>query len=121
MASNRENQMKKVSCEMGGKNAGIVIDDADLSLAVEGILWSAFGTSGQRCTACSRIIVHEDVKAELEERLLTAMKQLTIGDGLDESIKVGPIINQAGLDKINEYIAIGKSEGATLEIGRAHV
>ena len=110
-------QLKKVSLEMGGKNAVIVMDDADLSLAVEGILWSAFGTSGQRCTACSRIIVHEDVKAELEERLLTAMKELTIGDGLDESIKVGPIINQAGLDKINAYIAIGKNEGATLVAG----
>src|SRR5699024_6978946 len=63
-------QWKKVSLEMGGKNAVIVMDDADLDLAVEGIIWSAFGTSGQRCTACSRVIVHEDVKATLEERLL---------------------------------------------------
>lgn len=110
-------QLKKVSLEMGGKNAVIVMDDADLDLAVEGILWSAFGTSGQRCTACSRVIVHEDVKEELEKRLLVAMEDLTIGNGLDESVKVGPIINQAGMDKIKRYIEIGKKEGAKLLAG----
>ena len=110
-------QLKKVSLEMGGKNAVIVMDDADLSLAVEGILWSAFGTSGQRCTACSRVIVHEKVKDELEQRLLTEMKKLTIGNGMDEANKVGPIINQAGIDKINQYMKIGKEEGATLLAG----
>ncbi|WP_156291729.1 aldehyde dehydrogenase family protein [Oceanobacillus salinisoli] len=107
-------QLKKVSLEMGGKNAVIVMDDADLDLAVEGILWSAFGTSGQRCTACSRVIVHEAVKEELENKLLAAMKDLTIGDGLDPSVKVGPIINRAGLEKIKDYIGIGKNEGAKL-------
>lgn len=110
-------QLKKVSLEMGGKNAVIVMDDADLDLAVEGILWSAFGTSGQRCTACSRVIVHESVKTTLEERLLVEMEKLTIGNGLDESIKVGPIINQAGIDKIKKYIEIGKEEGAKLLAG----
>ncbi len=110
-------QLKKVSLEMGGKNAVIVMDDADLSLAVEGILWSAFGTSGQRCTACSRVMVHESVKAELEERLQTEMTKLTIGNGLDETIKVGPIINQGGLEKIKSYIQIGKEEGAKLIAG----
>src|SRR5699024_3781590 len=75
------------------------------------------GTSGQRCTACSRVIVHEDVKEALEKRLLEAMEQLTIGDGLDESITVGPIINEAGLEKMNKYIEIGKAEGATLLAG----
>lgn len=110
-------QLKKVSLEMGGKNAVIVMDDADLTLAVEGILWSAFGTSGQRCTACSRVIVHEKVKEKLEERLLHEMKKLTIGNGLDESIKVGPIINQAGIDKIKKYMEIGKDEGAALLAG----
>ncbi|WP_404451415.1 aldehyde dehydrogenase family protein [Virgibacillus necropolis] len=110
-------QLKKVSLEMGGKNAVIVMDDADLTLAVEGILWSAFGTSGQRCTACSRVIVHEKVKVELEKRLLAEMKKLTIGNGLDESIKVGPIINQAGIDKIQSYMDIGKDEGAKLLAG----
>ena len=110
-------QLKKVSLEMGGKNAVIVMDDADLDLAVEGIIWSAFGTSGQRCTACSRVIVHEDVKDTLEERLLAEMEKLTIGDGLDEANKVGPIINQAGMEKIKKYIAIGKEEGAQLLAG----
>ncbi|MFC3041250.1 aldehyde dehydrogenase family protein [Virgibacillus xinjiangensis] len=110
-------QLKKVSLEMGGKNAVIVMDDADLDLAVDGILWSAFGTSGQRCTACSRVIVHEKVKKDLEQRLLAKMKTLTIGDGLDEANKVGPIINQAGLEKIASYIDIGKKEGAKLLAG----
>ncbi|GEN31367.1 aldehyde dehydrogenase (NAD+) [Cerasibacillus quisquiliarum] len=110
-------QLKKVSLEMGGKNAVIVMDDADLDLAVEGIIWSAFGTSGQRCTACSRVIVHEDVKETLEERLLHAMEQLTIGNGTDESVRVGPIINEAGINKIKKYIDIGKEEGAKLLAG----
>ncbi|MGM8363888.1 aldehyde dehydrogenase family protein [Virgibacillus sp. W0181] len=110
-------QLKKVSLEMGGKNAVIVMDDADLNLAVEGILWSAFGTSGQRCTACSRVIVHEKVKEELEQRLLKEMKQLTIGNGMDETVKVGPIINDAGMDKIKKYIEIGKNEGAKMLAG----
>ncbi|MCM3739501.1 aldehyde dehydrogenase family protein [Oceanobacillus luteolus] len=110
-------QLKKVSLEMGGKNAVIVMDDADLDLAVEGIIWSAFGTSGQRCTACSRVIVHESVKEELEGRLLEAMQDLKIGDGLKDGIRVGPIINQAGLEKIERYIEIGKEEGAKLLAG----
>ncbi|WP_368652735.1 aldehyde dehydrogenase family protein [Ornithinibacillus sp. 4-3] len=110
-------QLKKVSLEMGGKNAVIVMDDADLNLAVEGILWSAFGTSGQRCTACSRVIVHEDVKEELEKRLLEEMKSLTIGNGLDSSVKVGPVINKGSLEKINSYIDIAKNEGAKLVAG----
>ncbi|WP_085993189.1 aldehyde dehydrogenase family protein [Oceanobacillus senegalensis] len=107
-------KLKKVSLEMGGKNAVIVMDDADIDLAVEGILWSAFGTSGQRCTACSRVIVHEAVKEKLEEKLLQQMQHLTIGNGLNETIKVGPIINKVGLEKIKDYIEIGKKEGATL-------
>src|SRR5690625_2669096 len=110
-------QLKKVSLEMGGKNAVIVMEDADLNLAVEGIIWSAFGTSGQRCTACSRVIVHRDVKVTLEERLLVEMEKLTIGDGLNESNKVGPIINEAGMEKIKKYIEIGKEEGAKLLAG----
>ena len=109
--------LKKVSLEMGGKNAIIVMDDANLDLAVEGILWSAFGTAGQRCTACSRVIVHKDVKKELELRLVEATKQLTIGDGLDPSVKVGPVINKTALEKIDYYVQIGKKEGARLLIG----
>ncbi|WP_173916773.1 aldehyde dehydrogenase family protein [Halobacillus sp. Marseille-Q1614] len=110
-------RLKKVSLEMGGKNAVIVMDDADLSLAVEGILWSAYGTSGQRCTACSRVMVHESVKEELEKRLLTEIAKLSIGNGLDESVKVGPIINRSGLEKIKAYIQVGKEEGAKLLTG----
>lgn len=109
--------LKRVSLEMGGKNAVIVMDDADLDLAVEGILWSAFGTSGQRCTACSRVIVHEEVKQELEEKLLAEMKKLTLGNGLDPKVKVGPVINAASLERIHEYVQIGKKEGATLLAG----
>lgn len=109
--------LKKVSLEMGGKNAVIVMDDADLELATQGILWSAFGTAGQRCTACSRVIVHKDVKKELEERLLSSMKELTIGDGLDPTVKVGPVINRQALEKIHSYVEIGKKEGAKLLAG----
>lgn len=109
--------LKKVSLEMGGKNAVIVMEDADLDLAVEGILWSAFGTAGQRCTACSRVIVHKEVKEELQSRLLKKMESLTIGDGTDESIKVGPVINKKALEKIHSYIEVGKQEGAVLLSG----
>lgn len=109
--------LKKVSLEMGGKNAIIVMDDADIDLAVEGILWSAFGTAGQRCTACSRVIAHTDIKQELEQKLLEAMKGLTIGDGADESNKIGPVINAKSLEKISYYINVGKEEGAKLLAG----
>jgi len=109
--------LKKISLEMGGKNAIIVMDDADVDLAVEGILWSAFGTAGQRCTACSRVIVHKSVKAELEQKLVESMKSLTIGDGADESNKIGPVINKGSLDKIESYVQIGRDEGAKLLSG----
>ncbi|KYD28013.1 aldehyde dehydrogenase family protein [Geobacillus sp. FSL W8-0032] len=109
--------LKKVSLEMGGKNAVIVMDDADLSLAVDGIIWSAFGTSGQRCTACSRVIVHERVKQELERRLLEAVNTLKIGNGLDETVKVGPVIHEEALQKIDRYVRIGVEEGAKLLVG----
>lgn len=102
---------------MGGKNAVIVMDDADLELAADGIIWSAYGTSGQRCTACSRVIVHEKVKAELEARLLAKIKHLTVGNGLNEEVKVGPIINKQGIEKIKRYIEIGVEEGARLLTG----
>jgi len=109
--------LKKVSLKMGGKNAVIVMDDADLTLAVDGIIWSAFGTSGQRCTACSRVIVHEWVKKELERRLLEAVKTLKIGNGLDETVKVGPVIHEEALQKIDRYVRIGVEEGAKLLVG----
>ncbi|GEL76545.1 aldehyde dehydrogenase family protein [Tenuibacillus multivorans] len=117
IASKCGQMLKKVSLEMGGKNAVIVMDDADLDLAVQGIVWSAFGTSGQRCTACSRVIVHEDIKERLEERLLAEMENITIGDGLDETNQMGPIINEAGLRKIEKYMQVGQEEGAKLLAG----
>lgn len=109
--------LKKVSLEMGGKNAVIVMEDADLNLAVEGIIWSAFGTAGQRCTACSRVIVHKDIKEALEQQLLEQMTTLTIGNGLDEAVKIGPVINGKALQKISAYIEVGQKEGATLLAG----
>ncbi len=109
--------LKRVSLEMGGKNAVIVLDDADLDLAVEGILWSAYGTTGQRCTACSRVIVHSAVRDRLIEKLAPRIEQLRLGNGLDEKVDVGPIINASQLENIHSYTEIGKAEGATLMIG----
>jgi acyl-CoA reductase-like NAD-dependent aldehyde dehydrogenase len=109
--------LKRVSLEMGGKNAVIVLDDADLDLAVEGILWSAYGTTGQRCTACSRLIVHRAVHDKLLEKLVPRIEQLRLGNGLDESVDVGPVINAQQLEKIHTYTAIGQHEGATLVTG----
>ena len=111
--------LKRVSLEMGGKNAVIVMDDADLDLAVEGILWSAYGTTGQRCTACSRLIVHKAVRKQLLGRLVPRVEQLRLGNGLDEQVDVGPIINASQLEKIHSYTEIGKAEGATLLTGGA--
>jgi len=109
--------LKRVSLEMGGKNAVIVMDDADLDLAVEGILWSAYGTTGQRCTACSRVIVHKAVREKLVDKLVPRIEQLRLGNGLDESVDVGPVINASQLEKIHGYTGIGKAEGATLVTG----
>lgn len=109
--------LKRVSLEMGGKNAVIVMDDADLDLAVEGILWSAYGTTGQRCTACSRVIVHSAVQSKLLEKLVPRIERLRLGNGLDENVDVGPVINAAQLEKIHSYTGIGKAEGATLVTG----
>src|SRR5699024_7264215 len=110
-------QLKKVSLEMGGKNAVIVMDDADLDLAAEGVIWSAFGTSGQRCTACSRVIVHENVKEELGAKIIQKRTGLRNRDGLHEDVKLGPILKQAGIAKIKKYIQIGQEEGAKLLAG----
>jgi acyl-CoA reductase-like NAD-dependent aldehyde dehydrogenase len=109
--------MKHVSLEMGGKNPLIVMDDADLDLVVEGALWGAFGTSGQRCTATSRLIAHRAVVGELTERLGERAERLVIGNGLDEKSQMGPSINQGQLDTVMEYVRIGQSEGARLIVG----
>jgi aldehyde dehydrogenase (NAD+) len=109
--------LKHVHLELGGKNAIIVMDDADLDLAVEGIVWSAFGTSGQRCTAASRVIVHERVRAELQSRLVARAEQMTIGPGWEDDTDLGPVINRDALDKIHSYTQIGRDEGAELLTG----
>jgi acyl-CoA reductase-like NAD-dependent aldehyde dehydrogenase len=109
---------KIVSLEMGGKNAIIVMDDADVDNAVEGSLWGAFGTSGQRCTASSRLVVHKKVYKKFCEKLVEKVKRLKVGNGLDEKTEVGPVINQAAMDKILSYIEIGQKEDkATLACG----
>ncbi|MEB3206765.1 MAG: aldehyde dehydrogenase family protein [Vampirovibrionales bacterium] len=108
---------KRVSLEMGGKNAIIVLDDANLDLAVDGILWAAFGTSGQRCTAASRVIVQNGIYPALRDKLVSRMDELKLGDGLDSSVKVGPVINEASMHRILDYVAIGQKEGAKLLAG----
>ncbi|UCD63592.1 MAG: aldehyde dehydrogenase family protein [Candidatus Zixiibacteriota bacterium] len=108
----------KHSClEMGGKNVQIVMDDADLDLAVDGALWGAFGTTGQRCTATSRLIVHKDVVAKMTSMLVERASNLKVGNGLDESVEMGPCINKGQLETVLGYIEIGKKEGARLETG----
>jgi aldehyde dehydrogenase (NAD+) len=105
--------------ELGGKNAQIVMEDADIELAVEGALWGAFGTTGQRCTATSRLIVHRDVAQSVTDALVARARKIKIGDGLDESVDMGPLINHAAREKVLRYIDIGKHEGARLLIGGA--
>jgi alpha-ketoglutaric semialdehyde dehydrogenase len=109
--------LKHVHLELGGKNAIVVMDDADVDLAVEGIVWSAFGTSGQRCTAASRVIVHESVYGELQSKLVAAAERLRLGPGWEDETDVGPLINRAALEKVHSYTEIGKSEGAKLLTG----
>jgi aldehyde dehydrogenase (NAD+) len=110
-------RLKHVHLELGGKNAIIVLEDADVDLAVEGIVWSAFGTTGQRCTAASRVIVHEAVYGELESKLVAAAEKLRLGPGWEDGTDVGPLINSAARDKVASYTQIGKDEGARLLTG----
>lgn len=108
---------KGISCEMGGKNAIIIMEDADLSLAVEGAIWGGFGTTGQRCTAASRVIVHKDVHDRFLEKFMAAAKKLRIGNGLMPDIDMGPLVSLEQLEKVEGYINAGLSEGARLETG----
>jgi alpha-ketoglutaric semialdehyde dehydrogenase len=109
--------LKHVHLELGGKNAIIVMDDAALELAVDGIVWSAFGTSGQRCTAASRVIVHEAVYDQLASRLVARVEEMRLGPGWEDETDIGPVINRTALDKIDSYTGIGRDEGATLLTG----
>src|SRR5436189_366064 len=108
---------KHCSLELGGKNPMIVLDDANLDLAVEGALWGAFGTTGQRCTATSRIIVQKGVHREFVDQLVDRAKKLKVGNGLDETVQMGPAINQKQLETDLSYVEIGKNEGARMLCG----
>ena len=108
---------KRLSLEMGGKNAMIVLDDADLDLAMDGLLWGAFGTTGQRCTATSRLIVQKGVHDTLLDRLGARVAKLKLGDGRKQGTDVGPLIHAQSREKVEHYVGIGKKEGASLVTG----
>ena len=108
---------KRLSLEMGGKNAMIVLDDADLDLAMDGLLWGAFGTTGQRCTATSRLIVQKGVHDTLLDRLGARVAKLKLGDGRKQGTDVGPLIHAQSREKVERYVGIGKKEGASLVAG----
>jgi aldehyde dehydrogenase (NAD+) len=115
------NKIKHVSLEMGGKNPMIVMDDADLDLVMNGVVWGAFGTTGQRCTATSRLIVQRGVARALVERIVERAQSLRIGNGLDSQTEMGPLINEKQLKRVLGYIEIGKQESAQLRCGGARL
>jgi alpha-ketoglutaric semialdehyde dehydrogenase len=108
---------KHCSLEMGGKNIIIVLDDANLDLAIDGAIWGGFGTAGQRCTAASRVAVHKTVYKEFVSRFVERAKALRVGNGLDATTDMGPVINEQQLKTVMEYVQIGQSEGAKLLTG----
>jgi aldehyde dehydrogenase (NAD+) len=110
-------EFKHCSLEMGGKNIILVVDDANLDLAVDGALWGGFGTSGQRCTAASRLGVHKSVYKEFVSRFVERTKTLRVGNGLDSSVAMGPLINEQQLPTVMSYVEVGKKEGAKLLTG----
>jgi aldehyde dehydrogenase (NAD+) len=113
----KEAGLKRVGLEMGGKNGIIIMDDANLNLALDGVIWGGFGTTGQRCTAASRVIVHEKVKEKFETMLVNRIKKLKLGDGLEPDTDIGPLISKAAQEKSAKYVEIGKNEGAKLLSG----
>jgi aldehyde dehydrogenase (NAD+) len=108
---------KRVHLEMGGKNAILVMDDADVDLAVDGAVWGAFGTSGQRCTASSRLLVHKKVYDEFVGKLVERAKALRVGNGLDPGVDMGPCVSERQRETVAKYVEIGKKEGAKLLAG----
>ncbi|TMF74804.1 MAG: aldehyde dehydrogenase family protein [Chloroflexi bacterium] len=109
--------LKRVSCELGGKNAIVVLDDADVDLSLDGIVWSAFGTSGQRCTAASRVIAHKSVAKDLVDKLVGRAKKLRLGNGLEASTDVGPVVSMSQLERVHSFIPAAEKEGATVAAG----
>ncbi len=108
---------KRVSLELGGKNPLIIMDDADLNLAVNGVVWGGYATTGQRCTAASRIIIHERIKSKVEKLIVEQIRKLKLGNGLDPDTDVGPLVNKKAQDKTRDYCQIGMDEGAKLLFG----
>ncbi|MGZ4413685.1 MAG: aldehyde dehydrogenase family protein, partial [Gaiellaceae bacterium] len=121
VTKNAADELKHVHLELGGKNAIIVMDDADLDLAVDGIVWSAFGTAGQRCTAASRVIVHRAVYDALQSKLVARAEKMRIGAPWEDDTEIGPVINETAVEKIHSYTEIGKDEGAKLLTGGERV
>jgi aldehyde dehydrogenase (NAD+) len=121
VTKNAADQLKHVHLELGGKNAIIVMDDADLDLAVDGIVWSAFGTAGQRCTAASRVIVQRGAYEALQAKLVERAEKLKIGAPWEDDTDIGPVINEAAVKKIHSYTEIGTDEGAKLLTGGERV
>jgi len=109
--------LRRVSLELGGKNAVIVMDDANLDEAVKAVSWAGFGTTGQRCTATSRVIVHEKVADAFTQKLAEAAEKLRVGDGLLAETEMGPLVNQGRVGAVHEYTEIGQQEGARLVTG----
>jgi alpha-ketoglutaric semialdehyde dehydrogenase len=109
--------LKRVSLELGGKNAQLVMDDADLDLALEGVLWGAFGTTGQRCTATSRLLLHEKIHDRFVKMLVDRAAKLRLGDGLLEGVDVGPCVNQGQQETVKSYVQIGLKEGGKIAFG----
>jgi aldehyde dehydrogenase (NAD+) len=110
---------KRLSLEMGGKNAMIVMDDADLDLALDGVLWGAFGTTGQRCTATSRLILHEKIHDTFLGSVCDRAERLRLGSGLDPKTEVGPLIHEEARKKVAYYVGVGREQGASVAIGGA--
>lgn len=109
--------LKKIGLELGGKNPIIVMNDADIQLSIEGVIWGAFGTTGQRCTAASRVIINEKLQKEFERKFVERAKKLKLGSGLNPRTDVGPLINRGAVEKVHRYTEIGKKEGAKLICG----
>jgi len=110
-------RLKRCALEMGGKNAQIVMEDADLNLAIEGAVWGAFGTTGQRCTATSRVFVQEGIFNEFKKKFIERARRIKIGNGLKDGVEMGPVINEAQRERVHEYVEMGQKEGAKLEGG----
>jgi aldehyde dehydrogenase (NAD+) len=111
IASIGADHLKRVTLEMGGKNAMVIMGDADIELAAESVIWAAFGTTGQRCTACSRLIVHDDAYDPLMAALQRRIAALRIGPGLDPATDVGPLVNRAAVDKFGRYLELARGDG----------